>query len=122
MPTARTARRAAPRAETAFLPRSRVAVITGAAIGVLITAASAFRARTSSDFPWISLRPNLVALLLVDAALLPGVTCSANGSVRPVLVALPSQSRLRLEGRTRATERAIPGPEPSQDSCTFGPM
>ena len=50
VPAARTARLAAPRAEAAFLPRSRVAAITGAAIGVLITAASAFRPRTSSDF------------------------------------------------------------------------
>ncbi len=43
VPIACTARLAAPRAEAAFPPRSLVAAITGAAIGVLITAASAFR-------------------------------------------------------------------------------
>ena len=37
---------AAPRAEFAVPPRSRVAVITGAASGVETTAASAFRPRT----------------------------------------------------------------------------
>ena len=59
VPMARTARLAAPRAEAALPPRSLVAAITGAASGVLITAASAFRPRTSSDFPWIFVCPNL---------------------------------------------------------------
>jgi hypothetical protein len=55
---ARAARLAAPRAEAALPPRSLVAAITGAAIGVLMVAASAFRPRTSSDFPWIFVCPN----------------------------------------------------------------
>ena len=59
VPMARAARLAAPRAEAAFPPRSLVAAITGADSGVLITAASAFRPRTSSDFPWIFVCPNL---------------------------------------------------------------
>jgi hypothetical protein len=63
VPTARTARLAAPRAEAAFPPRSLVAAITGADSGVLITAASAFRPRTSSDFPWIFVCPNLAPCL-----------------------------------------------------------
>ena len=58
VPIACAAMLAAPRAEAAFPPRSRVAAITGAAIGVLMTAASAFRPRTSSDFPWIFVWPN----------------------------------------------------------------
>ena len=58
VPMAWAARLAAPRAEAAFPPRSRVAAITGADSGVLITAASAFRPRTSSDFPWIFVWPN----------------------------------------------------------------
>jgi hypothetical protein len=45
------ARLAAPRAEPALPPRSLVTAITGAAIGVLTVAASAFRPRTSSDLP-----------------------------------------------------------------------
>ena len=63
VPMAWTARLAAPRAEAAFPPRSRVAAITGADSGVLITAASAFRPRTSSDFPWIFVCPNLAPCL-----------------------------------------------------------
>jgi hypothetical protein len=62
-PIAWTARLAAPRAEAAFPPRSRVVAITGAAIGVLIVAASAFRPRTGSDFPWILVWPNLAPCL-----------------------------------------------------------
>ena len=62
-PIACTARLAAPRAEAAFPPRSLVAAITGAAIGVLITAASAFRPRTSTDFPWILVCPNFAPCL-----------------------------------------------------------
>jgi len=42
---------AAPGAEPAFPPRSRVAAITGAASGVEITAASTFRPRTSRLLP-----------------------------------------------------------------------
>jgi len=45
------AKLAAPRAEAAFPPRSRVAAITGADSGVLITAASAFRPRSSRLLP-----------------------------------------------------------------------
>ena len=63
VPMARAARLAAPRAEAAFPPRSRVAAITGAAIGVLMVAASAFRPRTSTDFPWIFVCPNLAPCL-----------------------------------------------------------
>ena len=63
VPMACTARLAAPRAEAAFPPRSRVAAITGADSGVLITAASAFRPLTSSDFPWILVWPNLAPCL-----------------------------------------------------------
>jgi hypothetical protein len=61
---ARAARLAAPRAEAAFPPRSRMAAITGADSGVLTTAASAFRLRTSSDLPWIFVCPNLAPCLL----------------------------------------------------------
>jgi len=57
------ARPAAPRAEAAFPPRSRVAAMTGAAIGVLMTAASAFRPLTSTDFPWIFVWPNFAPCL-----------------------------------------------------------
>ena len=46
-PMAPAANRAAPRAEFAFPPRSRVAAITGAPSGVDTVAASAFRPRTS---------------------------------------------------------------------------
>src|SRR3984893_8178979 len=63
VPMARAARLAAARPEAAFPPRSRVAAITGAAIGVLMTAASAFRPRTSSDFPWIFVCPNFAPCL-----------------------------------------------------------
>ena len=45
------AKEAAPRAEAALPPRSRVAAITGAASGVLIVAASAFSPRTSRLLP-----------------------------------------------------------------------
>ncbi len=55
---ASAAKLAAPRTEAAFPPRSRVAAITGADSGVLITAASAFSPRTSSDLPWILVCPN----------------------------------------------------------------
>jgi len=58
-----TARLAAPRAEAAFPPRSLVAPITGAAIGVLMTAVSAFRPRTGSGFPWILVWPNFTPCL-----------------------------------------------------------
>ena len=58
VPIAWTAMLAAPRAEAAFPPRSRVAAITGADSGVLTVAASAFRPLTSSDFPWIFVCPN----------------------------------------------------------------
>ena len=64
VPMACAARLAAPRAEAAFPPRSRVAAITGAASGVLMVAASAFRPRTSSDFPWIFVCPNLAPCFL----------------------------------------------------------
>ena len=64
VPMARAARLAAPRAEAAFPPRSLVAAITGADSGVLITAASAFRPRTSSDLPWIFQCPNLAPCFL----------------------------------------------------------
>jgi hypothetical protein len=53
------ARLAAPREEGAFPPRSRVAAATGAASGVLTTATSAFKPRTSTDLPWIFVWPNL---------------------------------------------------------------
>jgi hypothetical protein len=49
--TASVASDAAPRAEFALPPRSRVAAITGAASGVLMVAASAFRPRTSRLLP-----------------------------------------------------------------------
>ena len=49
---------AAPRAEAALPPRSRVAAITGAASGVQIVAASTFRPRTSRLLPWILVCPN----------------------------------------------------------------
>ena len=49
--TAWRANDAAPRAEAALPPRSRVAAITGAASGVLIVAAIAFSPRTSRLFP-----------------------------------------------------------------------
>jgi len=63
VPIARAARLAAPRAEAALPPRSRVAAITGAAIGVLTTAASAFRPQTSSELPWSFVCPNFVPCL-----------------------------------------------------------
>ena len=63
-PMARAARLAAPRAEAALPPRSRVAAITGAAIGVLMVAASAFSPRTSSGLPWIFVCPNLAPCFL----------------------------------------------------------
>lgn len=63
VPMAWTARLAAPRAEPAFPPRSLVAAITGAAIGVLMTAASAFRPLTRTDFPWIFVWPNFAPCL-----------------------------------------------------------
>jgi hypothetical protein len=49
---------AAPRAELALPPRSRVPAITGAASGVLIVAASTFSPRTSRPLPWIFVWPN----------------------------------------------------------------
>jgi hypothetical protein len=52
------ARLAAPRAEFELPPRSLVAAITGAASGVLIVAASAFRPRTSRLLPPILVCPN----------------------------------------------------------------
>jgi hypothetical protein len=59
VPTDCAAMLAAPRAEAAFPPRSLVAPTTGADSGVLMTAASVFRPRTSTDFPWIFVCPNL---------------------------------------------------------------
>ena len=61
---ARAVRLAAPRAEAALPPRSRVAAITGADSGVLMVAASAFRPRTSSDLPWILVCPNVAPCFL----------------------------------------------------------
>ena len=58
VPMAPAAKLAAPRAEAAFPPRSRVAAITGADSGVLTTAASAFSPRTSRILPWILVCPN----------------------------------------------------------------
>ena len=58
VPMASAANRAAPRAEFAVPPRSRVAAITGAPSGVQTVAASAFSPRTSSDLPWILVCPN----------------------------------------------------------------
>ena len=55
---ASAANRAAPRAEFAVPPRSLAAAITGADSGVLTTAASAFRPRTSRLLPWILVCPN----------------------------------------------------------------
>jgi hypothetical protein len=49
--TAWAANRAAPRAEFALPPRSRVPAITGEASGVLMVAASAFSPRTSRLLP-----------------------------------------------------------------------
>ena len=54
---------AAPRAEFALPPRSRVAAITGAASGVLMVAASAFSPRTSRLLPWILVWPNAAPCL-----------------------------------------------------------
>jgi hypothetical protein len=62
--TACLASDAAPRAEPALPPRSRVAAITGAASGVLIVAASAFRPRTSTLLPPIFVCPNPAPCLL----------------------------------------------------------
>jgi hypothetical protein len=59
-----TAMLAAPRAEAALPPRSRVPAITGADSGVLMTAASAFSPRTSTDLPWIFVCPNLAPCFL----------------------------------------------------------
>ena len=44
--------------------------------------------------------------------------CTFTWLLSPVLVVLRSQSRLRLEGRTRTLSGAIPGSEPSVGSCT----
>ena len=49
--TASAANDAAPRAEFAFPPRSRVAAITGAPSGVQMVTACACRPRTSRLFP-----------------------------------------------------------------------
>ena len=54
---------AAPRAEAAFPPRSRVAAITGAASGVQMLAASTFRPRISKVLPWIFAGPNAAPCL-----------------------------------------------------------
>ena len=58
------AKLAAPRAEAAFPPRSRVAAIADAASGVEMTAASTFSPRTSSDLPPILVCPNRAPCLL----------------------------------------------------------
>ena len=63
VPMAEVTTLAAPRAEAAFPPRSRVAAITGAGSGVLMVAASAFSPRTSRDLPWILVCPNLAPCL-----------------------------------------------------------
>ena len=63
VPAASVIMEAAPRAEAALPPRSRVAAITGAASGVLITAASTFRPRTSRPLPWILVNPNAAPCL-----------------------------------------------------------
>ena len=65
VPMAPAAKLAAPRAEAAFPPRSRVAAMTGADSGVLITAASAFSPRTSSDLALDLGVPEPGALLVV---------------------------------------------------------
>ena len=54
---------AAPRAEEAFPPRSRVPAITGAASGVQIVVASTFRPRTSRPLPPILVNPNAAPCL-----------------------------------------------------------
>ena len=60
---ASAANRAAPRAELAFPPRSRVAAITGTPSGVQMVAASAFSPRTSRLLPWILVCPNAAPCL-----------------------------------------------------------
>ena len=55
---ASAAKAAAPRAEFALPPRSRVPAMTGAACDVLIVAASMFSPRTSTVFREISVCPN----------------------------------------------------------------
>jgi hypothetical protein len=62
--TQAVAKEAAPRAEAVLPPRSRVAAITGAASGVLMVAASAFRPRTSRLLPWILVWPNAAPCFL----------------------------------------------------------
>ena len=54
---------AAPRAELALPPRSRVAAITGAASGVQMLAASTFSPRTSRPLPPILVNPNAAPCL-----------------------------------------------------------
>ncbi len=56
--TASAVNDAAPRAEAALPPRSRVPAITGAPSGVLIVAASAFSPQTSRLLPWTLVCPN----------------------------------------------------------------
>jgi hypothetical protein len=63
VPAASVIIEAAPRAEAAFPPRSRVAAITGAASGVQTVPASTFRPRTSSPLPWILACPNAAPCL-----------------------------------------------------------
>jgi hypothetical protein len=57
------AKLAAPRAECAFPPRSRVAAITVAPSGVHFVAASAFSPRTSRLLPWSLVWPNAAPCL-----------------------------------------------------------
>ena len=48
--------------------------------------------------------------------------CTLTGAVSPVLVALRSQSRLRLEGRTRKLSGPSPGLSPAGTLATFRPL
>src|SRR2546430_1562393 len=87
---------AAPRAEEAFPPRSRVLAITGAASGVQTEAASTFRPRTSGLLP-LDLRiaeRRALFVMPVDPLLLRGDVNEGEG-------VLARQQRLRRASSAR---------------------
>ena len=118
---------AAPRALAALPPRSRVAAITGAAIGVQTVAASAFSPRTVSDLAAILVCPNAAPCLACPNTRFCIESMSINASSSP-----PGSSGVRAASSastrrcTAASWRTLPQlnarkNEPSVDGARTPP-
>ena len=63
--------------------------------------------------------PYLLTGVSAETPVSSDFACTFTGHLSPVLVALRSQSRFEAGGADTYIQRAIPGSEPGQDSCTF---